>query len=237
MHYFNNYNCLIVEDEPLAIAVLKDYISEYTSFQQVFSCCSTMEAKQIMNEHKIDVMFLDIHLPKQNGIEFLRTMKGAYQVILTTAYHQFALEAYNLNVVDYLLKPIEPERFLQAITKLKIPDLSFNENTLAPAKAFYFNVDKKQVKIKAADIMYVEGLKDYVRIYTTEKRIVTKFVLSDLLDFLNDTRFIRIHKSYIINRDFVKAFTAAEVELTAVKLPLGRTFKRGAIEAMKAKTG
>jgi DNA-binding LytR/AlgR family response regulator len=221
-------NCLIIEDEPLAADVLKDYIAQIPGFQLMGICGDVFSATEKLRTLKVDVLFVDINLPKINGLDFIKTLKGNYQIILTTAYHQYALDGFNLNVVDYLLKPIEFTRFLQAVHKL-------TDHPVGPAieqqkenRPFYFfNVDKKQVRIYADEIIYIESLKDYVKIHVPEKKVVTKFQIGELEKFLNDPGFIRIHKSFIVNLEKVTAYNASEVELGAIKLPIGRTYKEG----------
>lgn len=221
-------NCLIIEDEPLAANVLKAYIETLPDLALAGICHDVFSATKTLHENKIDLLFVDINLPKVNGLDFIKSLNGNYQIILTTAYHQYALDGFNLNVVDYLLKPIELSRFMQAINKVfeKIKP-SYSEEKIATDKRsfYFFNVDKKQVKIFADEILYIESLKDYVRIHTKDKRAVTKFQIGELEKHLNDSRFIRIHKSFIINSEKITSLSASEVELESFHIPIGRTYK------------
>jgi DNA-binding LytR/AlgR family response regulator len=221
-------NCLIVEDEPLAAGIIRDYIAQVPGLREMGLCDDVFSANELLRKEKIDLIFLDINLPGVNGIDFLKILNGKYQVILTTAYHEYAIDGFNLNVADYLLKPIEFSRFLQAVNKVYtklLPEQSITALPDQPEKFYFFNTDKKKIKVHAADILYIESLKDYVRIHTRDKNIVTKFQIGEIDQFLNEKRFIRIHKSYMINVERVTAYNASEVELGDVILPLGRTYK------------
>jgi DNA-binding LytR/AlgR family response regulator len=227
-------NCLIIEDEPLAADVLRDYINDVPNLHLVAICRDALTATTYLHEHQINVLFIDIHLPKLNGIEFIKTLGGNYSIILTTAYHQYALEGFNLNVVDYLLKPIEFSRFLQAINKVLLLQKSIQStenrsitNHFASSENdfHFFNIDKKQVKIFFNEILYIESLKDYVRIHTTNKKWVTKLQLGEMETLLQGKNFLRVHKSFIVNLDKMTAYGAAEIEIEAVKIPIGRTYK------------
>ena len=228
------YNCLIIEDEPLAAEILRDYIGEVSDLHLVAVCRDVMSASEYLRNQKIDVLFVDIHLPKVKGIDFIRTIQNQYQVILTTAYNQYAVEGYDLNVVDYLLKPIEFSRFLQAIQKLKKnqPIVSIESSTQKDAFHF-FNVDKKQVKVFIKDILYIESLKDYVKIHTAKNYLVTKLQIGELESLLASANFLRIHKSYVINVDKVSAYSATHVEIDGHEIPVGRSYKELVIKQLK----
>ena len=228
------YNCLIIEDEPLAAEILRDYISEVSGFHLVAVCRDVMSATEYLRSHKIDVLFVDIHLPKVKGIDFIRTIQNQYQVILTTAYNQYAIEGYNLNVVDYLLKPIEFNRFLQAIQKInRNQPLAGSEVPVQKDPFHFFNVDKKQVKVKINDILYIESLKDYVKIHTAKNYLVTKLQIGELESLLSSAHLLRVHKSYIINLDKVSAYSAGHVEIEGHEIPVGRSYKELVMKQLK----
>lgn len=221
-------NCLIVEDESLASDVIKDYIQQVPGLKLSGICTDVFSAMKKLHDEKIEVIFLDINLPKVNGIDFIKTISGKYDIILTTAYHQYALEGFNLNVTDYLLKPVEFSRFLQAVNKVfekhkQLPSVSQDKSP--DRKYYFFNVDKKQVKVFVDEIIYIESLKDYIRIHTKDKKLVTKFQIGELYKILNENKFIRIHKSFIVNSDKISAYTSGEIELENISLPIGRTYK------------
>lgn len=218
-------NCLIVEDEPLAADLIKDYIRQVPGLELKGTCGDAVCAMEKLRAEKIDLIFLDINLPKLSGIDFLKTIKNNYQVIFTTAYHQFALEGYELNVVDYLMKPIEFSRFLQAVNKAFDRAGIKHEEPATEKKHYFFNVDKKRIKVFAEDVLYIESLKDYIRIFTTEKSIVTKFQIGEIEKFLNEDYFLRIHKSFVVNAGKIDSYTASQVEIGNIRLPIGRTYK------------
>lgn len=222
------FNCLVIEDEPLAAEILRDYIAEVLDLHLIAVCRDVMTASGFLRSHPIDVLFVDIHLPKIKGIDFIKTIQNQYQVILTTAYDQYAIEGYNLNVVDYLLKPIEFSRFLQAIQKIKKNETIAAEQADVSTRkgAFhFFNVDKRQVKVYLEDILYIESLKEYVKIHTTQQKLVTKIQIGEFESLLPSPNLIRVHKSFMINLDKVTAYSANAVEIGDHEIPIGRTYK------------
>lgn len=218
-------NCLIVEDEPLAASIIKDYIQQVKGLELKGVCEDAFCAMEKLRSEKIELIFLDINLPKLSGIDFLKSIRNNYHVIFTTAYHQYALEGYELNVVDYLMKPVEFSRFLLAINKVFDKAGLKQEEPAAEKKHYFFNVDKKRVKVFAEDILYIESLKDYVRIFTKEKKIVTKFQIGEIEKFLGENCFLRIHKSFVINTGKISTYTASYVEIGTIRIPIGRSYK------------
>ncbi len=221
-------NCLIIEDEPLAAEILQDYIHDVPNLKLVATCRDVISASAYLRSHQVDVLFVDIHLPKINGIEFIKTIQNQYQIILTTAYHQYAMDGYDLNVVDYLLKPIEFSRFLQAINKIKSTDApkQLNPEDSTNTELFHFyNVDKRQVKIYNKDILFIESIKEYVKIHTVDQTVVTKAQIGDLETLMDANQFIRIHKSYVVNINSISAYSASQIEIGKIILPIGRTYK------------
>lgn len=224
------YNCIIVEDEPLAAEVLQDYIRQIPFLNLVAVCGDAIFAMEILQQHKIDLIFLDIHLPKLKGFDFIKTLNNRPHVIITSAYHEYALQGYEYNVVDYLLKPVEFSRFITAVNKIRQP-----LETAAPAPVLvapvterphlFFNVSKKKVKIFIDEILYIESLKEYIRIVTKGKPVLTKFQLGQIDEILARNNFIRIHRSYIVAKDKIEAFTATEVEINGKQIPIGRSYK------------
>ena len=228
------YNCLIIEDEPLAAEILRDYIKEVSDFHLVAVCRDAMSATEYLRSHTIHVLFVDIHLPKVKGIDFVRTIQNQYQVILTTAYNQYAIEGYDLNVVDYLLKPIEFNRFLQAIQKInRNQPLALVEASTRKDPYHFFNVDKKQVKVFINDILYIESLKDYVKIHTVKNYIVTRLQIGELESLLVSSNLFRIHKSFVINLDKVSAYSASHIEIDGHEIPVGRSYKELVMKQLK----
>ncbi|MCO6477686.1 MAG: response regulator transcription factor [Phaeodactylibacter sp.] len=218
--------CLIVEDEPIAAEILEDYIRQVPFLELVEVCTDAIYALQALQREPIDLIFLDIHLPKLKGLDFLRALDKPPSVILTTAYHQYALEGYDLNVVDYLLKPIEFSRFLKAVQKVQPPRPAAPEQKEPQERPFrFFNVNKRMEKIYLDEVAYVESLKEYVRIITREKEIVTKFQIGELEKELGMNNLLRIHRSFLVAKDKITAYTATEVEVGGKRLPIGRTYR------------
>ncbi len=222
-----HYQCLIIEDEPLAAEVLQDYVRQ-TPFLQLHKVCpDAIYALEVLQKEKIDLLFLDIHLPKLKGFDFLKTLKHPPAVIITTAYHEFALQGYEYNVIDYLLKPIEFSRFLTAVNKLPkeaTQQTSLQENQQQP-DCLFFHIGKKKVRIALNDILYIESLKEYIRIVTKAKSFTTKMQLGHAEDIFPRHQFIRIHRSFIVARNKVEAFTATDIEINNQFLPIGRSYK------------
>lgn len=214
---------LIIDDEPLAQDVLETYALKIPELFLVGKCSNAMDANKIMNEQPIDLIFLDIHMPHMSGMDFLKTLKNPPLVILTTAYPNFALESYELNVHDYLLKPISFERFLKSINRLL-----GKEQKIIP-DFFFVKADKKMIKINHEDIIYVEGLKDYVIIRLQQNRVVTLQTMKSLEDKLPADKFKRIHRSYIVNMNKIEAITGNVIEVREKgeikQLPIGKNYK------------
>jgi DNA-binding LytR/AlgR family response regulator len=232
-------NCLIIEDERLAADVLKDYIREMPGLNLVATSSDVFAASEVLRTQHIDLLFVDIQLPKVNGIDFVKSLKGNYQVIFTTAYHQYAVEGFNVNATDYLLKPIEFSRFLEAVNRVfdRLKPVTSAEPAASSAERsfHFFNVDKKQVKVFDDEILYIESLKDYVRIHIADKKLTTKFQIGELEELLNKQHFLRVHKSFIVNVQKIAAFGASEIEIGEVHIPIGRSYKESVEEKLKGK--
>ncbi|WP_315824345.1 response regulator transcription factor [Paraflavitalea speifideaquila] len=223
------YHCLIIEDEPLAAEVLQDYIRQVPFLELKGVASDAIFAMELLQQQKIDLIFLDIHLPKLKGFDFIRTLKLPPHIIITSAYHEYALQGYEYNIVDYLLKPIEFSRFLMAVNKLKqspVPAVSITSLMPGAERAYlFFNVSKKKVKVYLDEILYIESLKEYIRIYTKTKNILTKFQLGQIEELLAKNNFLRIHRSFIVAKDKIDAFTATDVEISSKLIPIGRSYK------------
>lgn len=221
--------CLIVEDEPLAAEVLQDYVGMIPFLELVGVSGDAIFALQALEEKKIDLVFLDIHLPKLKGLDFIRTLKNPPKIIITSAYQDYALEGYELNVLDYLLKPIEFNRFVGAVTKAR-QEIEAGKLSSKPAATnerpfLFFNVGKKKVKMFLDEILYIESLKEYIKIVSGEKTLLTKFQLGQTEELLQNNNFLRIHRSFIVAKDKVDAFTATDVEIQGKLIPIGRSYK------------
>ncbi len=224
--------CLIVDDEPLAIKLIESHIQKLENIEVIGSCTNAMAALDLLREKKVDLLFLDIQMPQITGIEFLKTLKKAPKVIITTAYREYALEGYELDVIDYLLKPISFDRFLKAVNKYYHYSARDMEVVMPPSETVhressYMDVkeNKKTVRIKLKDISYIEGLNEYIGIHAGNKRIVIKNSLTRIEDKLPSDQFIRIHKSFIVQLSRIHAFSSTTVEVDNKELPIGRSYK------------
>lgn len=223
------YNCIVVEDEPLAAEILVDYIGQVPFLELKHVCSDAIYAMEILQTEKIDLIFLDIHLPKLKGMDFLESLKTPPAVIITSAYKDYALQAFDEGVIDYLLKPIRFNRFLKAVNKIHQPVRAVAPEPIAATgqerKYLYFNVGKKKVKIYLDEILSIESLREYVRVTTAEKSILVKFALNEVEELLSKDNFLRVHRSFIVSKDKITAFTATEVEIGGKQIPIGRSYK------------
>ena len=218
--------CIIVEDEPLAVKVLSDYISQIPFLELQGSFKDAILATEFLRDHSLDLIFLDIHLPKLKGMAFLKTLIHPPAIIITTAYHQYAVEGFDLNVTDYLLKPFEFERFLVAVTKVKTGLKEERGSGTQEAKDYLFlNVQKKKVKILFSEIVYVESLREYIKIVTTKREFITKMSTHEIESLLPANLFKRIHRSFIISLDKIESYSAEMVEVNGVSIPIGRGYR------------
>lgn len=222
-------NCLIVEDEPLAATILEDYIRQVGWLHFAGRCSDALHAAEALHQQPVEVLFLDIHLPGLKGLEFLRSLPRPPQTILTTAYEEYALDGFDMGVVDYLLKPIDFERFLKAVHKLRRPEPA--GASLATARAFHFyNVNKKMVRVWLDEIVFVESLKEYVRLYLTDGRsLVTKGQIGSLETELG---LWRVHRSFMVALAHVEAYSATEISAGGTTIPIGRQYKEQTLEKL-----
>jgi two-component system, LytTR family, response regulator len=226
--------CLIVEDEPLARNLLKDYVDKIPSLQLIKTCSNALEAMEVLNNQFVDLLFLDIQMPEITGVSFFKALSKKPLVVFTTAYSEYALEGYELDVVDYLLKPITFERFVKAVDKAsqRMPKTSTQTSitdTVSSDKFpdFVFVKDgTKLVKVKLDDILYIEGMKDYVTIYTGQQKISSLQRMKAMEDQLPRDKFIRIHHSYIINIAAVESIHKNEVKIGNSLLPVSESYRK-----------
>lgn len=231
--------CIIVDDEPLARQLLKSYVEKIEGLQLVNSYGNAIEAFSGLQQFTVDLMFLDIKMPQVTGLDLLKSLKNPPQVILTTAYREYAYEAFDLDVVDYLLKPILFERFLRGISKihqLKQP-LDSHEDQSILSKSYeeayiYLKQDREMVKIYLKDIIYIESLRDYVRVKTDDGQVISYQRISYLEEKLPDNKFLRIHRSYIIALDKVISFSAQAVNIGQKSIPIGRHYKNETLKVV-----
>lgn len=228
-------NVIIVDDEPLAQDVLETYISKIPEFNLVTKCNNAFEANDALKNHAIDLIFLDIQMPQLTGTDFLKTLEHPPMVIFTTAYSNYAVEGFELNALDYLLKPISMERFMKAANKAIAAHSKEGASSVAQDNSekdedfFFVKADKKLIKVAYDDILYIEGLKDYVIIRLDSGRIITLQTMKSLEKKMPSDQFRRIHRSYIVNVDRIKAIDGNMVELVEKnqpkKLPIGKNYR------------
>ena len=221
--------CIIIEDEPLAVKVLTDYITQvpFLSLQGTFK--DAILATDYLRHSTVDLIFLDIHLPKLKGMSFLKTLSNPPAVIVTTAYHQYAVEGFNLNVTDYLLKPFDFERFLVAVTKVRTMQTTKQEVVDEPgARDFVFiNVQKKKVKILFSEIVYIESQREYIKITTTQSEYISKMSTHEIEAILPVHLFKRVHRSFIVSIRRIESYTAEAIEINGVSIPIGKGYRDG----------
>ncbi len=226
------YKCLVIDDEPLARELIETYLQNLPDFELIASCSSAIEASSVLNTTKIDLLFLDIEMPVLKGTDFFKNLVYKPQVIFTTAYRDYAVDGFELNALDYLLKPIFFERFFLAIQKFleqeKKPDAyNTSENNAPPKKdSVFVNKAKKQIKIPFEDVLYIESLKDYIKIHLENKNktLVIKESISSFEKRI-DCRFIRVHRSYIVNQEKITAYTKNDIEIGDIEIPIGNSYK------------
>lgn len=220
--------CLAVDDEPLALDLLEDNIRKVTSLKLVRKCSNAIEANHFLQEHPVDLLFLDIQMPGISGIQFLQGLsKTPPMVILITAYEKYAVEGYNLDVVDYLLKPVSFERFLKAINKAADKFKGKVQTAIAKADYLFVNSEYNLVRIDLNDIAYVEGLKDYVKIYllSSSRPVITRMSMKSLEEKLPPERFVRVHKSFIIALSKIESIRKGRISLLKAIIPISEHFK------------
>ena len=228
--------CIIVDDEPLAIEIIESYVNRLDDLEIVATCTNALKAFEILQKEQVDLMFLDIQMPKLTGIDFIKTLKNPPKTILTTAYRDYALESYELDVVDYLLKPISFDRFLVALQKAYKNDKSeLNYSTSDGGEEYiYLKADKKMVKVMLNDILYIESLKDYIRVKTADKDVITHQKISYLEEKLPDDLFIRIHRSFIVPLKKIESYSSSTIEVPGKELPIGRLYKNNVLDTLNA---
>lgn len=222
----NTIKCLIVDDEPVAQRIIAGYLADLPGFEVVDTCLHAIAAMQVLQSKQVDLMFLDIEMPKLKGLAFLKSLQHPPQVIITTAHREYALEGFELEVLDYLLKPISFERFFKAVNRYqKLQQAVSKATPETPANRFiYVKSERKTVKLLEADLLYLEGMNNYIILHTRTDSHIVYTSLSEMLNRLGAS-FLRIHKSYAINRQHIRSYTKEVVEIGAKELPIGKVFK------------
>lgn len=218
--------CIIIEDEPLAVKVLTDYISDIPFLDLKGTFKDAILATDFLRNNSVDLIFLDIHLPKLKGMDFLKTLANPPAIIITTAYHEYAVEGFNMNVTDYLLKPFGFDRFLIAVNKVKSAKSEMQLTGGTETKKYLFlNVQKKKVKILFEDICYIESQREYIRIVTSRKEYISRMSTHEVEALLPASQFKRVHRSFIISISKIESYTSEIIEVNGVSIPIGRGYK------------
>jgi len=230
------YKCVIVDDEELARELIETHLSQFDEFELVASCESALEATKVLAVNSIDLLFLDIEMPVLKGTDFLKSLSNVPKVIFTTAYRDYAIEGFELNAVDYLLKPIVFERFFKSIQKflesIQPKTIKVIKEEVSELSNYVFvQANRKNIKIKFDDILYIESLKDYIKIHYKNRNVMTKFSITAFHKLL-DNRFLRIHRSFIVNKEAITAFTKHDVEIGKIEIPIGHSYKHQVMECL-----
>lgn len=222
----NRYKCIIIEDEPLAQNILKKYIGEQPALELIAVCNDALEAQVILSQEHIHLLFLDINLPKLSGINFIKTLVHAPLIIFTTAYPEFAVEGFELNAVDYLLKPFSFQRFLKAVNKatekLNTNNQINNENKVS---FIFLKADKKIHRVELETIHYIEAIGDYMKVVTDAGQLIVNETMKKLQEELSAALFIRVHKSFIISRNRIKFIEGNYIQIGDKSIPIGATYR------------
>jgi DNA-binding LytR/AlgR family response regulator len=229
--------CLLIDDEPPALNVLTKYVSAINGLEIVGQCKNAIEALDVLQKKSVDVIFLDIKMPSLIGTEFLRNLAHPPKVIFVTAYREYAVDGFELDAVDYLVKPVSFERFFKAVTKLNRmmggePD-NANEHDAKSAAFVYLKVDKEMKKVFINDILYVESWKDYVKVFLTDRKfILVKQSISAMANLLSEHKFMRVHRSYIVSIDKISGYNGMAIKVPGQELPIGRLYKQSVMERL-----
>jgi two-component system LytT family response regulator len=223
----NKLKCVIVDDEPMAREIIETYIAKIPNLDLIGSCKNAAEAILFAQENEVDLFFLDINMPEISGLSLAKIIHKKAQIIFTTAYRDYAIDGFNLNVVDYLLKPIAFDRFLQAVQKVSLLEITESTNDF-----MFVRSERKMVKVDFNSILYMESLSDYVKIFTPEKTIVIRETISSLEEKLPLKKFIRIHRSFIISLQNITSYTNEFIEINQKALPISRSYKESVLQKL-----
>jgi two-component system, LytTR family, response regulator len=232
--------CLIVDDEPPAREVLKRYVEDTPGLELRGECANAVQALGVLQRESIDLIFLDIRMPQLTGVDFLKSLKNPPKIVFTTAYSEYALEGYELDIVDYLLKPVRFERFLKAINKafplhnpVTMDPHPVPETEKRMESFVYFRADRKMVKVLLSEIVYIESMKDYVKVITDNHSIITKQSISSVESMLPEKKFIRTHRSFIVSVDKIRSFTNELIETGKTEIPIGKLYRNTVLKLLE----
>ena len=224
----NTISCIIIEDEAPGIEILQNFCNKCNWIEVKGIFLNAIDPISFLQREKVDFIFLDIQLPELTGLEFLKTLVNPPKIIITTAYHQHAIEAFEWDVVDYLLKPFSFQRFLKAVNKIRATHISEALKSEKPnsPESMFINVNKRRVKVVYSDILYIESLKEYIAIYTQSQKLITKFGIGEIEKELKGKGFLRIHRSFLVAKRHIDAYTHTEIEIAQTQLPIGRSYRQ-----------
>lgn len=215
-------NCLIVDDEPLAQNILETYLANHPELKLIKKCSTAIEAFEILHHYQIDLLFLDIKMPGLNGIDFIKSLKNPPDVIFTTAFSEYAALSYDLEAVDYLIKPITAERFNKSLEKL----FKHKPKRVEEKPSYtYFKVSGKLVKVQHSTLLYAQSIKDYLILYTKNGNLIVHMTMKYLTELLPEDTFLRVHRSYIINRYYISIIGKSQIEIEEIQIPIGESYK------------
>lgn len=230
----STYNCVIIDDEPIALRVVSGYIDKIVDINVVGSFTNALDALKVLRSQNIDLIFLDIEMPGINGLDFMKSIPQPPKVIFTTAYRNYAAEAFDVDALDYLVKPIPFERFLKAINKFYETVKPFAVNSIPDEqRQIVLKSDKKNYKVDIDDILFIESMDDYVKVHTTQKTLVCYLRLTGIETMLDNSQFIRIHRAYIVNKKRISIFTHAFVQVNNQQLPIGRSYRDEVVKRLE----
>jgi two-component system LytT family response regulator len=221
--------CVLIDDEPLAIKVLLNYFENFSDFEVIGTFNNSLDGLEFINSNNVDAVFLDINMPMMTGFELISLIENKTRIVITTAFREFAAESYDLEVLDYLVKPIPLPRFIKCIHKIEAEhnlknNIKIENHRIEPH--LFIKVDKKMVKINIDEILFVEGMKEYIKVVTPEKTYITHKSLTSLTEELPTDRFMRIHKSYTIALDKVKSIEGNRIQISSYTIPIGRNYSK-----------
>ena len=233
--------CLLVDDEPLALEVLQSHISNSNGLEVAGICKNALEALDILHEKQVDLIFLDIKMPTLLGTDFLKSLSNPPKVIFVTAYREFAMDGFELDAIDYLLKPVSFEKFLKAVSKVKRLMghdyiIQAEESRKNPEAFVYMKVDKSMQKVFVNEILYVESRRDYVKVFlSTGKSLLAKQSISSMINLLSEQSFLRVHRSFLVSVDKITGYNNNDIQLGSLEIPIGKLYKQQVMEAINSK--
>jgi len=233
--------CLLVDDEPLALEVLQSHISNSNGLEVAGICKNALEALDILHEKQVDLIFLDIKMPTLLGTDFLKSLSNPPKVIFVTAYREFAMDGFELDAIDYLLKPVSFEKFLKAVSKVKRLMghdyiIQAEESRKNPEAFVYMKVDRSMQKVFVNEILYVESRRDYVKVFlSTGKSLLAKQSISSMINLLSEQSFLRVHRSFLVSVDKITGYNNNDIQLGSLEIPIGKLYKQQVMEAINSK--